>query len=892
MNFPEQLSRAYDEQRLRIRCVGRFRVECADGGEIRIRTRKARALVAYLALSGGAASREQLAALLWSGRGEEQARASLRQTIFELRRTEASSLIDSDHEQVTLVTPAITDLSLIRGAAERGDFAELCDLLTASDDGLLSGLDGIDPEFDTWLRIQRAHEPTRVLTTALDAAELCLCERGPRAAQAIVTAIQRLDPTCEKAARLQLRIVHQLGDRAAFHRHYEELREHLRNDYSVEPSPETEQLFATLTSTGHGSTAPSGSPIPTLEAAPEEGAGLARYWRPSRLATAGIVGLLLLLAAMGAWRWWPSSQPTAADEPLIIAVLPFEQQPRDDGFLAAGLWEHTRAALSRNPSLRLLGLTTTAAIADQKLPPNQYRKRFGVTHLLEGTVRRSGDQVMVFVSVTRTSDGVAVWQDMFRGRMGEPFSLEDSFATMIEGKLRGRLAPHGGRKAEEIATTPEVYGLYSEARELIASRERENFRRAEALLRQAVKTDSNYAPAWSLLAAAIHFNGRVAIADSRARAEALAAVRHALSLAPNLAQAHATLALVQGDNSPAAERELRRAVALDPNYAEAWMWLGNSLNSQFRSREAIAAYERTVEIDPLFLTAVQNLAGTAIEMQDHATLDALLLRISRAGASPALIGSIRANQLYSRGDYSGAVKTLAHLGLDSRKHPPRVLWSNWFETLIALGYYEKLHSVTGCPDWYAPMLRGEALPPTTFEGRAVSAEEFWTSDLFSSPASRAMVNLGRSDELVRIYRDEFGDADDFISRAGRRGMLLELAPTLAVALRLGGSDEEASYILSAASNELEPALRRSSNRQAIGQLAAIRAAQGERAQALKLLEAALRQGWLPNGRQYALDLAQEPALRDLRGDRRFENVRRRILAHLDRERAELGPVNV
>ena len=171
-------------------------------------------------------------------------------------------------------------------------------------------------------------------------------------------------------------------------------------------------------------------------------------------------------------------------------------------------------------------------MVEQKVAPDEYLKRFGVSHLLEGTVRRDGQQVLVSVSLSRTSDGVAIWQKMFRGRMGEPFGLQDAIANGIEGNLRSRLAPQGGRRAEQIATTPEVYGLYSEARTLIASREREGIKRAEALLRQAVKTDPNYAPAWALLGAAIKFNGRMAIANSVRRAEALAAVKRALAFAP------------------------------------------------------------------------------------------------------------------------------------------------------------------------------------------------------------------------------------------------------------------------------------------------------------------------------------------------------------------------
>ena len=140
--------------------------------------------------------------------------------------------------------------------------------------------------------------------------------------------------------------------------------------------------------------------------------------------------------------------------PVVIAVLPFEQLPREEGFIAAGLWEHTRAALTRNGSIQVLGRATTAAVVAEKVPPAEYLKRFGVTHLLEGSVKLDGPQVLVSVSLSRTADGVGIWQGMFRGRIDEPFGLQDAIASGIEGKLRARLAPGGGRRADQIATHP------------------------------------------------------------------------------------------------------------------------------------------------------------------------------------------------------------------------------------------------------------------------------------------------------------------------------------------------------------------------------------------------------------------------------------------------------
>jgi len=889
MNVAERVTGAAAGSPAIARCLGAFRIEDRSGNPLHVRTRKARALLALLSLNGRPITRDRLADMLWSDRGEVQARSSLRQAIFELQRLDplGGPILAAGREDVSLVRGAlVTDLELIRSAAAQGDWPRLQTLLESSDAGLLTDLDGLDSELDDWLRHQRAHEPGKALAAALDAAERCASEAGPRAALDLVSEILRLDPVNEEATRFAMRLAHELGDSVALHRHFAALGERLRDEYDAEPSPETVELYGRLANGRPAMAAgelESAASHPAAE--PAQKRGSSRRFLP--IAAALVVLAIAVAAFVLLTR--DSGRQAAGQGTLLLAVLPFEEQPPGNRLLADGLEEQTRIALSRNPSLRLLGRATTNAMAEQRLSPRQYGGRFGVTHVLEGMVRRNGDEVVVSASLSRTSDGVAIWHDTFRGRMGEPFALQDAIASGIEGKLRGRLAPGGGRRAEQIATSPEVYALYSEARRLVASRERDNARRAEALLREAVKADPNYGPAWSLLGAAIYFNGRVAIADSRRLAEALAAARRALSLAPNFAPAHATLAMLEGAGSPS-EAPLRRAVALDPSYSEAWNWLGNSLASQHRLPEALEAYERSVEIDPLFRPAIQNLAGVATELGNQAAVERLVRRVRNAGASRLLIDSIRAHQLFLKGDLSGAAEVLRDAGLDAQGRSPPDLWLAWFETLIALGHFEALQRITRCPEWYGPVLAGKALPPKMFEGRPVEPEEFWTSIFFSTPASRALANKGRESELVSIYRRAFRNSDDFVTRTTQLNLLAELAPTLALALRSTGEEDEASYLLAAASNQLEQGIRRSSGRQPKAQLAMVRAAQGERAEAVALLESALRQGWLPDGRSVALDLAQEPAFRALRGDSRFEALRKRILGHIAKERAELGPL--
>jgi tetratricopeptide (TPR) repeat protein len=333
-------------------------------------------------------------------------------------------------------------------------------------------------------------------------------------------------------------------------------------------------------------------------------------------------------------------------------------------------------------------------------------------------------------------------------------------------------------------------------------------------------------------------------------------------------------------------------LALDPNYSEAWNWLGNSLYFQGRYREAIDAYERAIELDPLFPSPAENMSMTALELGDEAALDRVMGRLTTAGASAELLNSLKADQARDRGDYSGALKLLSDQGVDENGRPRRLMWSSWFQSLTSIGYYDALHRVTGCPDWYAPMVTGTALPPTTFEGKPVMPEEFWTSIFFSAPASRAMVELGHSHDLVRLYRAGFRNADDFISVTEQHNMLPELSASVAAALRTEGAEEEASYLLTVAARDMEQILKRSPSRLATGRLALVRAAQGQRSRSTALLDTALRRGWMPDGRSIALDLAREPAFRELRGDPRFEAARKRILDHVAKERAELGPLKV
>jgi Tfp pilus assembly protein PilF len=196
---------------------------------------------------------------------------------------------------------------------------------------------------------------------------------------------------------------------------------------------------------------------------------------------------------------------------------------------------------------------------------------------------------------------------------------------------------------------------------LLRKRNFDETRAAIELLRRATALDPNFAPAWASLATAIYIGKYGPEGYATAQQEAKSHVRRALTLAPNLAQAHSTLALVSGVSSPEGEAALRRAVQLNPNDAETWNWLASNQASQFKRREAIALYQRSLAIDPLWLPAAQNLVEIASEVGDRPAITRVIDGLARAGGKQEDLVALRSYPATEAGDLSAALEPLLAL---------------------------------------------------------------------------------------------------------------------------------------------------------------------------------------------------------------------------------------
>jgi tetratricopeptide (TPR) repeat protein len=363
-------------------------------------------------------------------------------------------------------------------------------------------------------------------------------------------------------------------------------------------------------------------------------------------------------------------------------------------------------------------------------------------------------------------------------------------------------------------------------------------------------------------------------------------IKRSLTLAPNLAYAHAALAMVQ-NFPPESEAELQKAVALDPGSADAWTWLGNLYISQNRLKEAVAAQTRAVEIEPLWWTAVGNKIGALVVMRDKAGLDAELRRIQQT-TDAVLLTKARWRIANVSGYPGDGAALLLRLRAERPEEAP------WVDmrvagSLMQLGFIEEGLHARKLPLERAAEFRGTPLSPEALDAKYKTADDFWADTETAARYSQLLPTHGRLSEWLTRYRARFRSADDFVaSFTDRSPALLSMAPTVAANLRAAGDEAEADALL----RRTEPAVlgyvrNGPPNIYLLATAAFFRAADGKGDEAIILLGRAVGAGWLPDA---VIDIAQEPCFLPFVNRPDFQAVRQRILARIAEERRKITHV--
>lgn len=642
----------------------------------------------------------------------------------------------------------------------------------------------------------------------------------------------------------------------------------------------------------------SATPLPSAEAAtsaPPAAKQTPRGRKILLVATAALMPVLVPFAQYLLSKQVPKVGAAAA-APASLAVLPFRNLSPGDDYFAEGVAEEILGQLSREPELRVAGRTSTRVFGNPSADAREVGRKLDVAYLLEGSVRRVGDTVRVNVALVRASDGMQQWSDTYNGKLDDILLIQHRIGGSVAASLKRKLV-HALPPAGPLATSGEVYSAYLQARRLMRARQSAKTAAAIELLRGAVRRDPRYAPAWSSLGAAIAIHASFGPSERRAAAQAsaIAHVRRALALAPDLPEAHTAMAIILGAGSPDAARHIRRAAELNPNDAEVQLYLGQTYGAIGDFPRQLAAYRRAAQIDPLFRSAHGAITRVAPAFgQEQWALDGIR-RLKQGGSRDAL--HIRGHLSWHRGDHSAAIGEFARALRQMEPHTSDRMDMHLGELLRELGYREQALRATRFDEGMWRLWQGEVPSLAALRARnrtcapiPLCGGEANDHDGFYGPlATKLLLNAGRGVELASLYRTE-GLLQLAPNRlADRPAVLVSNGPLVALALRASGRTEEADRLLALTDSAIRAILsRRVVPHWFYADSAQTWALQGRRELALTALERAVDRGWIYAGEMALPDISDEPAFRSLRGDPRFERVRQRIAAHLARERTEVG----
>ncbi len=291
-----------------------------------------------------------------------------------------------------------------------------------------------------------------------------------------------------------------------------------------------------------------------------------------------------------------------------IAVLPFvnlSDDPRTEYF-SDGMTEELNTALSKVEGLRVAASASAFALKHTRLSATSIGDTLHVAALLEGSVRQAGNRVRISAQLVNARDGYELWSEKYDRDLRDVFAVQDEIARAIVAQLRLKLkltARSGSTLVRSATVNVDAHDDYLKGRFLWNQRTYQSLRDALTFFERAIARDSSYAEAYAGLAdtyVVLPAFGPAAPRDAFSRAKH--AAERALALDSTLAEAHNALAysrLVGDYDWSGAEKGFRRALELDPNYANAHAWYSDELLWLGHLNEALTEKERACSLDPL-----------------------------------------------------------------------------------------------------------------------------------------------------------------------------------------------------------------------------------------------------------------------------------------------------
>jgi TolB-like protein/Flp pilus assembly protein TadD len=311
-----------------------------------------------------------------------------------------------------------------------------------------------------------------------------------------------------------------------------------------------------------------------------------------------------------------SSPPAPQASRVMLAVLPFENMSgrKSQEYFSDGLTEEMITQLGRmNPDrFGVIARTSAMQYKNSTKTVHQIGQELNVTHILEGSVRRARGRIRIAAQLIQVSDQTHLWAESYERNTGDILALQSDVAQAVARQIQIRLiTPEQARFAASGSISPEAYEAYLRGRYLWNQRTLEALRKSIKHFEKAIRIDSAYAAAYAGMADSyltLQDDGHLPTLEATRQAKRAAseALRYDEMLAePHISLAHAYL---HEFNWPAAEREFKRGLELNPNYAIGHFYFANYLLAQGRFQEALAEAQQAKALDPVSLPVRSNTA--------------------------------------------------------------------------------------------------------------------------------------------------------------------------------------------------------------------------------------------------------------------------------------------
>lgn len=621
-----------------LQLLGGFHLSSEDGEEITALGRRERAILAYLALTPNQReTRERLASLFWSSRGDEQARHSLVQSTAALRKalgdTEKTVIVSEANSLAIDWTDFDVDALTFRALIEEGSRESLHRATELYADDLLLGLDVRSEEFDEWI----AGERERLRSMAVDA-HYRLTNMYAQSGDwpAVIDAANRtleLDVLREDVHRLLMAAYAQTGQRTQALQQYKLLAATLERELQVAPDAETEALVEDIKAgrLANAQTALNGQPGAVAAPAEHEAAAdpslrKAESAAPHRQnpwywgAGATVVLLLAVIVGVTATFWRvPELAPAPVGayvrdiktmlqpHPLSIAILTFESHGDSEAAdFAEALSSALTTALAISSEMRVISRSDARRFEQSPVTARDIAKTLNVRYLLEGTFNKWGNDITIEAGLIDTQQGQhRIWSEVYRRKAEDFIRFQQDVTFDVIKSLEIRLTEGEQERINRMGGTEKLDAWLAAARgekHLRLLTPQDNLI-ARASYERALRLDPNYAGAMEGLSATYFVAARFGWTRSRKDAviKAKQYAERTLVLDPNRPQTVGLLgsiSLLEGDFENAVKLG-EQAFSLNPNDSDVAALLAYTLTYTGEPERALSLVNRAINLRPV-----------------------------------------------------------------------------------------------------------------------------------------------------------------------------------------------------------------------------------------------------------------------------------------------------